>query len=67
MKAVLNLNNKEYTIEVDRSGVGHCWEFVPEHELGEDEREIIAAEIIDGKREEGSEKIGGVNYRWRRV
>ncbi len=54
----------EKRIQIDASGVGHCWQTVPFARLDADVQDIIAAEIIDGRRESGKECIGGIWYRW---
>jgi len=52
-------------VQVDRSGVGHCWVNVAADDLPEIVRLEIEGEIIDGGREEG-EIVGsnGLHYRW---
>ena len=54
----------EKRIQIDASGVGHCWQTVPFGKLDADVQDIISAEIIDGRRESGKECIGGGWYRW---
>jgi ferredoxin-thioredoxin reductase catalytic subunit len=51
-------------IQIDRSGVGHCW--VAADEIPESIREEIAAEIIDGGNESCDDYIAsnGQHYRW---
>ena len=53
-------------IQSDRSGVGHCWQNISASEINADAREEIAAEIIDGKRDECDDYIAsnGRHYRW---
>ena len=53
------------TIQIDRSGVGHCWKNVAEHDLTDDLFDTIAAEIIDGDCQTGTVVIGGIHYRWK--
>jgi hypothetical protein len=52
-------------VQVDRSGVGHCWIDVTADDLPGQVREEIEGEIIDGRREEG-QMVGsnGLHYRW---
>ena len=50
------------SVQIDRSGVGHCWKNISS--ISEDVAEIIAGEIIDGGISSGKTCIGGVWYRW---
>jgi hypothetical protein len=51
-------------VQVDRSGVGHCW--VDADNLPPQIREEIECEIIDGSRErcEDYRASNGLHYRW---
>ncbi len=54
-----------HTIQIDRSGVGHCWEVARGVDCLPSIQEEIAAEIIDGGRESGEyTATNGVAYRW---
>lgn len=52
-------------VQVDRSGVGHCWADVAADDLPGQIREEIEGEIVDGGRESGG-MVGsnGLHYRW---
>ncbi len=54
------------TIQIDRSGVGHCWVDVDADSLPANVAEEIAAEIIDGHIIEcyGHTACNGLRYRW---
>lgn len=53
-------------IQVDRSGVGHCWKNAEPYDVPEDIMQEIECEILDG----GKENCGcyvcsnGLHYRW---
>ncbi len=53
-------------IQVDRSGVGHCWKNIAAEDIPADIREEIEGEIIDGGKDECDDFIGsnGIHYRW---
>ena len=52
-------------VQVDLSGVGHCWVDVGADDLPGSIREEIEGEIIDGGREEGEiTGSNGLRYRW---
>jgi hypothetical protein len=53
-------------VQVDRSGVGHCWIDVDDDTMPATITEEIAAEIIDGGRETCDDYIAsnGQHYRW---
>jgi hypothetical protein len=52
-------------VQVDRSGVGHCWVDVAADDLPGQVREEIEGEVIDGRREEGQMVASnGLHYRW---
>lgn len=54
-------------VQWDKSGgQGHCWVKAHEFDLPADIREEIAAEIIDGKKDECSNYVAsnGQHYRW---
>lgn len=53
-------------VQVDKSGVGHCWVDVTEYTLPANIREEIEGEIIDGGREECDDFVAGngCHYRW---
>ncbi len=55
-----------YGVQVDRSGVGHCWIDVDDDTMPATITEEIAAEIIDGGRETCDDYIAsnGQHYRW---
>ena len=64
--AILNLfHGKKYRIQRDLSGQGHNWKNVHKDDFdGTEDEQIIAAEIIDGKREKGECQIVDRHYRW---
>ena len=53
-------------VQVDRSGVGHCWVNVNADELPANITQEIEGEIIDGGQEGCEDFIGsnGLHYRW---
>jgi hypothetical protein len=53
-------------IEIDFSGVGHCWKAAKEIDCPPSIQEEIAGEIIDRLKDDCSEFVGsnGVHYRW---
>ena len=53
-------------VQVDRSGVGHCWVNVAAEELPLSIREEIEGEIIDGGKGECANFVAsnGLHYRW---
>lgn len=52
-------------VQIDRSGVGHCWRDVTEYDLTPTVREEIEGEIIDGGKDEGEiTASNGLRYRW---
>ncbi len=53
-------------IQIDRSGVGHAWEYVSYDEIPANIAEEIAAEIIDGGVESCERFVAsnGLVYRW---
>lgn len=54
------------TIQIDRSGVGHNWQNVDSEVIPADDREEVAAEIIDGGKLSCDKYVAtsGVHYRW---
>ena len=54
-----------YTIQIDRSGVGHAWRDVDADDLPESIRMEIKTEIVDGNTEPDNYTAdNGVCYRW---
>lgn len=56
-----------YTIQIDRSnGQGHCWRDATADETPENIVHEIAAEILDGNRNECDDYVAsnGQHYRW---
>ena len=53
-------------VEVDRSGVGHCWVYVTPADMPANVREEIEGEIIDGGLDscDGYVASNGLHYRW---
>lgn len=53
-------------VQVDRSGVGHCWVDVAADDIPGDIREEIEGEIIDGGKDECADFVAsnGLHYRW---
>lgn len=53
-------------VQVDHSGVGHCWRDVTADDLPANIRQEIECEIIDGGREECDDYVAsnGLHYRW---
>jgi hypothetical protein len=53
-------------VQIDRSGVGHCWCDADDIDLNADIRQEIECEIEDGKRDEcdGWRASNGLIYRW---
>jgi hypothetical protein len=59
-----------YEIQVDRSGVGHCWVGIDHEDIFADILEEILTEAIEGgDREEWTEytATNGVSYRYRAI
>jgi hypothetical protein len=54
------------SIQLDKSGVGHCWVPASETDCPASIQEEIAAEIIDGGRKDCDrfKASNGDNYRW---
>ncbi len=57
-----------YGVQVDRSGVGHCWVDVDDDTMPATIAEEIAEEIIDGGHETCEDYVAsnGQHYRWGR-
>lgn len=55
-----------YGVQVDRSGIGHCWEAVDDDTMPANIAEEIAEEILDGKQETCADYVAsnGQHYRW---
>lgn len=53
-------------IQIDHSGVGHAWQNINADDIPADIREEIAAEIIDGGKDECEKYLAtnGITYRW---
>ena len=53
-------------VQVDRSGVGHCWVDVSATDIPANIREEIEGEMIDGDKEECDDftASNGLHYRW---
>jgi hypothetical protein len=53
-------------IQVDRSGVGHCWTGISAEDLPASIRGEIEGEIIDGRKESCDDFVAanGLHYRW---
>lgn len=53
-------------VQVDRSGVGHCWVDIDAQDLPGSIREEIEEEIIDGGKDECGDFVAsnGLHYRW---
>lgn len=53
-------------IQIDRSGQGHCWRNIDAEDIPADIREEIAAEILDGGKDECEDYVAtnGQHYRW---
>ena len=53
-------------VQVDRSGVGHCWVDVAADDIPANVREEIEGEILDGGKEECYDFVAsnGLHYRW---
>jgi hypothetical protein len=53
-------------VQVDRSGVGHCWVNVTANDIPYSIREEIEGEMIDGGKETRDDFIAsnGLHYRW---
>lgn len=53
-------------VQVDRSGVGHCWVNVSAADIPANIREEIEGEMIDGGEEDCDDFIAsnGLHYRW---
>jgi hypothetical protein len=54
------------TIQIDRSGQGHCWRTVSASDISADTVEEIAAEMLDGGSETCDDFVdsSGQHYRW---
>lgn len=53
-------------VQVDKSGVGHCWVDVSADDLPADIRVEIECEIIDGGKDDCDDYVAsnGLHYRW---
>ncbi len=53
-------------VQMDKSGVGHCWVDVDACDLPASIVEELEGEMIDGGMEDGGEMTGsnGIKYRW---
>lgn len=53
-------------VQIDRSGVGHCWVDIAADDLPASIREEIECEMIDGGQEECDDYVAsnGMHYRW---
>jgi hypothetical protein len=53
-------------VQVDRSGVGHCWVDVDAGDLPAQIEQEIECEMIDGSRENCEDYLAsnGLHYRW---
>ncbi|MES2342343.1 MAG: hypothetical protein V4597_11740 [Pseudomonadota bacterium] len=53
-------------VQIDRSGVGHCWVNVDDNDLPANVRLEIEGEIIDGGQDECDDYVAsnGLHYRW---
>lgn len=53
-------------VQVDRSGVGHCWVDVPASDIPANIREEIEGEMLDGRQDECDDFLAsnGLHYRW---
>lgn len=53
-------------VQVDKSGVGHCWVDVDADEIPANIREEIEGEMIDGGKDECKKFVAsnGLHYRW---
>ncbi len=53
-------------VQVDRSGVGHCWVAVTDDTLPANIREELEGEMIDGGKDscESYRASNGLRYRW---
>jgi hypothetical protein len=53
-------------VQVDKSGVGHCWVDVAADDIPANIREEIEGEIIDGGKEDCGDFVAsnGLHYRW---
>jgi len=53
-------------VQIDRSGVGHCWVDADEYSLTPTVVQEIEGEIIDGGRDECDDFVAsnGLHYRW---
>jgi hypothetical protein len=53
-------------VQVDRSGVGHCWDDINADDIPANVRQEIECEIIDGGKDEcsGFRASNGLHYRW---
>jgi hypothetical protein len=62
----MNATLESKTIQHDNSGVGHNWRTIDADDLPADIAEEIAAEIIDGGKDECSDYVAsnGLHYRW---
>ena len=55
-----------YRVQVDHSGVGHCWSLVNDDTMPAHIAAEIATEIIDGRQETCEDYVAsnGQHYRW---
>lgn len=62
----MNATLETKRIQHDNSGVGHNWRTIDADNLPPNIAEEIAAEIIDGGKEECSDYVAsnGLHYRW---
>lgn len=53
-------------VQVDRSGVGHCWVNVSADDMPASIREEIEGEMLDGGQDERGHIVAsnGLHYRW---
>lgn len=53
-------------VQIDRSGVGHCWANVDSFDLTDAVRQEIECEIIDGGKDDCDLYVAsnGLHYRW---
>lgn len=65
-KVTITISDVDYKIQIDKSGVGHCWVDADEYDCPSSTREEIAAEIIDGGKStcDDYRATDGRHYRW---
>jgi hypothetical protein len=53
-------------VQLDKSGIGHCWVDVTADEIPASIREEIEGEIIDGGKDDCDDFVAsnGLHYRW---